>query len=157
MMIALTSDHAERFWAKVHKRWSGCWEWTGATTKPPSGGRYGSFTVRIDGRKHTLKAHRVAWLLSNGDPGDQDVLHSCDNTLCVRPSHLFLGDHIANMRDMIAKGRWRGAAAENAGKTHCKHGHKLSDNNLYIHKNIRSCRTCRLHATQRYRERKMNG
>lgn len=33
------------------------------------------------------------------------VLHRCDNRLCVRPDHLFLGTYLDNCRDKIAKGR----------------------------------------------------
>jgi hypothetical protein len=45
-------------------------------------------------------------MLHNGRiPEGQLVLHECDNPLCVRPSHLFLGDHFANSADAISKGR----------------------------------------------------
>jgi hypothetical protein len=55
------------------------------------------------GRK--AKAHRVAWQLENGSPGDLCVLHRCDNPPCVNPSHLFIGTQLDNIRDRTAKGR----------------------------------------------------
>lgn len=87
-----------RFWSKVQKS-EGCWLWQGATgsTSP-----YG--VIRAFGRQTT--AHRVSYRLANGPiPAGQQVLHTCDNPLCVKPSHLFLGTQLDNMRDMISKGR----------------------------------------------------
>lgn len=74
-----------------------CVIWTGTTD-----GYYG--LLGVDGQM--AKAHRVAWELAFGPipPGSQ-VLHRCDVTTCVRPSHLFLGDPDANAKDREAKGR----------------------------------------------------
>jgi HNH endonuclease len=88
----------DRFWAKVARRESGCWEWTASCA---SNG-YGKF--RLNGRLH--QAHRVAFEMSVGPiPGDLLVCHRCDNRLCCNPAHLFLGTKSDNARDMIAKGR----------------------------------------------------
>lgn len=93
----------ERFWEKVEKT-EGCWEWTGATnndTKSGSGKR-GYIGV---GNK-VKRASRVAWELTYGEiPDNLFVCHHCDNSLCVRPDHLFLGTHKENMNDRDAKGR----------------------------------------------------
>lgn len=75
-----------------------CWVWTGATN--PQG--YGK--VVVDGR--LCGAHRIAWELEHGPiPEGKLVLHRCDNPPCIRPSHLFLGTHADNHKDMLGKGR----------------------------------------------------
>lgn len=100
----------QRFWKKVDKG-ERCWEWQGArvagteTTRP-----YGVlFSNRDEERRIVLVyAHRLSWQLANGAPGDMDVLHKCDNPLCVNPGHLFLGTAHDNAMDMVSKGRHRG-------------------------------------------------
>ena len=60
-----------------------------------------------------MAAHRLAWSIANGPiPPGAHVLHSCDNQLCCNPSHLSVGTHDDNMRDMAAKGRAYGARGE---------------------------------------------
>ena len=52
------------------------------------------------------RAHRLAWFLTNGPiPKGIYVCHKCDNRLCCRPSHLFLGTQLDNMQDCARKGR----------------------------------------------------
>lgn len=77
---------------------AGCWIWTGVL----DGHDYGKMWFRGG----IEKAHRIAWQLFNGRiPDGAWVLHRCDTPACVNPSHLFLGDRVANMRDMAKKGR----------------------------------------------------
>jgi len=79
---------------------TGCWIW-GRTT---SAG-YGSMTV---GGK-TRRVHRLALAIHLGvdERSLDEVLHSCDNPLCLNPSHLSNGTHADNVRDAVMKGRAR--------------------------------------------------
>lgn len=65
---------------------------------------YGMF--RLVPGETMKKAHRSAWILTNGQPPPgQSVCHKCDNPWCCNPTHLFLGTHQENMRDRDRKGR----------------------------------------------------
>lgn len=91
---------ADRFWMKVDKGASDdCWLWIGAG----HGKSYGGFSYK--GR--SVPAQRISWLLAHGaePPEHLFVCHKCDVPKCVNPAHLFLGDHQANMDDMVQKGR----------------------------------------------------
>ncbi len=95
---------AVRFWRTVEKTDS-CWNWTGETTTH-NRVNYGRCRIKENGVWHKRVAHRVGWILQEGPiPEGMQVLHRCDNPLCVRRSHLFLGDHDINMADKAAKGR----------------------------------------------------
>lgn len=94
----------DRFWPKVDKRGPDeCWNWV-ACCMPLGYGIFGE-------NKVNLLAHRVSWGLANGPiPKDENgktlcVLHKCDNTSCVNPSHLFIGTQSHNLSDMTEKGR----------------------------------------------------
>ena len=76
---------------------SGCWLWTGRTTK----GGYGV----IPKNKCTYLAHRVSVKLSGRDIAGKVVRHKCDNPGCVNPAHLLTGTHADNNQDKVDRGR----------------------------------------------------
>lgn len=121
-----------RFAAKVVASDS-CWEWTAAVSQ------FGHGRVRFRGRD--AMAHRVAYEIAKGPiPDRMFVCHHCDNPRCVRPSHLFIGTHDDNMRDMAEKGRSRTGSKPHS---HCKYGHPLSEANRLRWTDGRArCRTC---------------
>jgi hypothetical protein len=87
------------FWTRVRKG-GGCWEWAGHVNSHG----YGMFCVK----GKSLTAHRLSYIYTYGAiPEGLSVLHHCDNPLCVRPDHLWLGTQLDNLADMKAKGRGR--------------------------------------------------
>ena len=116
-----------------------CWQWA----KNPKG-RYGQFSV---GKQKGISAHRASYELFNGPiPAGLTVDHLCRNTRCVNPAHLEAVTQRVNTL------RGTGPIAVNAAKTHCDHGHELTDANTYIDKRgARCCRPC-----QRAKDRRLN-
>ena len=96
--VARIAKTKARFEAKYQERDpDACWYWTAGTF----GDGYGRFTFA--GKYH--QAHRIAWAVAYGeDPGDNLVLHHCDQVNCVNPNHLYLGDQTDNMRDAEVRG-----------------------------------------------------
>jgi len=64
--------------------------------------RHSYGTCRLNGR--TTAAHRAAWILTVGPiPAGLLACHRCDNKLCVRPAHIFLGTAVDNQQDWSRK------------------------------------------------------
>ena len=75
-----------------------CWIWEG--TRASDG--YGKFWLD----RKSVPAHRAAVLLEGREIGKGKIVtHTCDQPLCVNPSHLRVSTHISNMRDMVQRKR----------------------------------------------------
>lgn len=140
-------DATARFRAKYIVRENGCWEWIAG--KYSNG--YGSFSY--NGKD--IGAHVFAWLNVNGRYPEKDKLicHTCNNRLCVNPSHLYEGTRTNNHSDAIKAGTHYPAS-----RTHCLYGHPYEGDNLGIRKTGgRVCRICARERNRAYDHRKNGG
>lgn len=118
-----------RFWVKVSIQQNGCWLWTAG--KFSNG--YGLFALGTKPRKNAL-AHRYAYQQLIGEvPEGKDLDHLCRVRHCVNPAHLEAVSRSENLR----RGKKRQL------KTHCKRGHLLGNDNVYINNNHRHCKECK--------------
>jgi hypothetical protein len=114
----------------THQELGTCWRFTGSTTP------YG----RI-GKAQDSYAHRLGWKLLRGPiPNEKELHHRCGVHACWNPDHLMLTTHAENQRHLR--------------KTHCKHGHPLSGENLRIdpRTKARVCRSCVRESQRQFRE-----
>jgi len=112
-----------------------CDEWEGATSNG-----YGWVS------EQRVYAHRWTWEERHGPiPAGLEVMHLCDNKLCVNLDHLAIGTHTANM----AMAGLHGLLIGQKFHTHCKRGHELTEENTYhppkrpTHRHCRACMAIR--------------
>lgn len=89
-----------KFLTKIDRVPSGCWEWRGHV------GSHGYGNFWYEGK--LWRAHRFAYnFLEDTLPDDPKIYlcHLCNNTLCVNPEHLRLGDAKINYNHAIECGR----------------------------------------------------
>lgn len=110
-------QRAQAFWAKVEPEpMSGCWLWLG--TRDTCG--YGMVSYRYP-KRITMHASRMAWYLTFGKvPRNKNVLHTCQNRACVRPSHLYIGTQSDNALDAMRDGTAYFARWTHYGRGHLK-------------------------------------
>lgn len=107
--------------------------------------------VRIE-RKHQM-VHKYMWSLENGPvPDGLQLDHLCNNEPCWRQDHL---EAVTPRENSL---RSNSPASHNSRKTHCKHGHELSGENLKQWTSAsgnrrRECRDCRRDISARYQAR----
>jgi HNH endonuclease len=114
----------------THPELGTCWSFTGMTTP------YGRIAKAQDSY-----THRLGWMLLRGPiPEGRELHHRCGIYACWNPDHLELVTHAENQSHLR--------------KTHCKHGHPLSGENLRIGPNgVRACRACNAANQRAFRER----
>lgn len=100
-------DLKTKLLSRVDVREDGCWMWLGGKDS----NQYGQ--ISYDGMRQ--RTHIVSYEVHIGPvPKGVCVCHTCDNTWCVNPEHLFLGTKKDNYEDMRSKGR----AHFNIGEEH---------------------------------------
>ena len=145
----------KRFWSKVDIRGEDeCWPWRAA--RHVQG--YGAFAFT----KHKITtAHRVAWAITYNRsrlPSVKfQVMHKCDNKLCVNPNHLERGTASQNNYEAFA--RYRKFPRRPILQKYCKRGHRRTHSNTMIKVGGRHstpapvCRTCVLENNRLSKER----
>lgn len=120
---------------------TGCWIWMGAVCSDGYG----------KARRPYHTAHRMAYVAKYGEvPRGKEIHHTCGTRCCVNPDHLTAVTHAENVG--LADYKKNHA---NACKTHCRNGHALTVENVYVERDSqgnfkrRRCRECQKEAKRK--------
>jgi hypothetical protein len=109
----IKGDDEARFWSYVDRRGEDeCWPWTGPWRAPPKSPAHRYGRIKINGLYVTATRYMYVVICGRDLSDDLDVCHSCDNTICMNPGHLFAGTHSENILDCVSKGRWNSPRGE---------------------------------------------
>ena len=116
---------------------TGCWMWFKMLDRDGYP-RMKTGSHRDRTRKHS-GAHRISYETFIGPiPEGLVIDHICRNRACINPRHLRV---VSPRRNSIENSV--ATPAINAAKTHCKRGHPLIGENLWVNSHgERQCRTC---------------
>lgn len=130
----------KRFMRKAIKgdSYDDCWRWNRQFgSRPGMQEHRAKFYIK---QNLQINAHRFSAFLFLGFDlrSNMQVLHKCNNEICVNPAHLYIGSVSDNMQNRIEAGN-----NPMLNKTHCPQGHEYSDDNTYYDgKGHRHCKTC---------------
>jgi hypothetical protein len=93
----LSPSNIKDFWSHIDKS-GDCWTWTGRLTETG----YGLARYTVSGKRHGIRAHRLAYELTVGPiPDGMQVDHICHNRACSRPEHLRAATHKQNQENLV--------------------------------------------------------
>lgn len=108
-------DIRERLLSKVDKSpgfgpGGSCWRWTGAVDS------WGYGRIAFEGKNVT--AHRLSYGLFSGPVKESGlILHKCDVAQCTNPEHLYIGNHLDNVKDAYRRNRYPSRAGISNGNS----------------------------------------
>lgn len=134
------------FWDRVDRSNgpNACWPWTAAVQSAGYGFNRGKL------------AHRTAYEDAVGPiPDGLTIDHLCSNRRCCNPSHLEPVTREENARRGERNRLTRsGGRPDLVRRSHCKHGHEFTPDNVRLVGNARICRTCSSDRVRSFRLRK---